>query len=136
GTEIVQAVLADLDVGTLGSAPPDALAPVGAPEQSFETVLTTPIAFDAVGPEAVAGSGMEVPASAALEEALPAVEPVLAPDALVSAVEPEAVAGFAMEVPGSVALWRRLFLRWTRRPVGCALVSVVATDALAGAGKE
>src|SRR3989442_1025376 len=91
-TEIVQEVLADLDVGTLVSAPPDALEPVGAPEQSFETVLTTPIAFDAVGPEAVAGSGMEVPASAALEEAVPAVEPVLAPDALVSAVEPEALA--------------------------------------------
>src|SRR5437899_2818745 len=91
-TEIVQEVLADLDVGTLVSAPPDALEPVGAPEQSFETVLTTPIAFDAVGPEAVAGSGMEVPASTALEEAVPAVEPVLAADALVSAVEPEALA--------------------------------------------
>src|SRR3989441_264190 len=91
-TEIVQEVLADLDVGTLVSAPPDALEPVGAPEQSFETVLTTPIAFDAVGPEAVAGSGMEVPASAALEEAVPAVEPALAAEALVSAVEPEALA--------------------------------------------
>jgi len=135
-TEIVQEVLADLDVGTLVSAPPDALEPVGAPEQSFETVLTTPIAFDAVGPEAVAGSGMEVPASAALEEALPAVEPVLAPDALVSAVEPEAVAGFAMEVPGSVSLWRRLFLRWSRRPAGCALVSAVEPEAVAGSGME
>ena len=72
--EILQEVLADLDVGTLVSAPPDGLEPVGAPEQSFETVLTTPIAFDAVGPEAVAGSAVEVPASAALE-ALPAVEP-------------------------------------------------------------
>src|SRR5256712_29735 len=91
-TEIVQEVLADLDVGTLVSAPPDALEPVGAPEQSFETVLTTPIAFDAVGPEAVAGSGMEVPASAALEEAVSAVEPALAAEALVSAVEPEALA--------------------------------------------
>ena len=135
-TEIVQEVLADLDVGTLVSAPPDALEPVGAPEQSFETVLTTPIAFDAVGPEAVAGSGMEVPASAALEEALPAVEPVLAPDALVSAVEPEAVAGFAMEVPGSVSLWRRLFLRWSRRPAGCALVSAVEPEAVAGSAME
>src|SRR5437660_1446873 len=91
-TEIVQEVLADLDVGTLVSAPPDALEPVGAPEQSFETALTTPIAFDAVGPEAVAGSGMEVPASAALEEAVSAVEPALAAEALVSAVEPEALA--------------------------------------------
>jgi len=135
-TEIVQEVLADLDVGTLVSAPPDALEPVGAPEQSFETALTTPIAFDAVGPEAVAGSGMEVPASAALEEALPAVEPVLAPDALVSAVEPEAVAGFAMEVPGSVSLWRRLFLRWSRRPAGCALVSAVEPEAVAGSAME
>ena len=135
-TEIVQEVLADLDVGTLVSAPPDALEPVGAPEQSFETVLTTPIAFDAVGPEAVAGSGMEVPASAALEEAVPAVEPVLAPDALVSAVEPEAVAGFAMEVPGSVSLWRRLFLRWSRRPAGCALVSAVEPEAVAGSAME
>ena len=112
-TEIVQEVLADLDVGTLVSAPPDGLEPVGAPEQSFETVLTTPIAFDAVGPEAVAGSAVEVPASAALE-ALPAVAPALAPDALVSAVEPEALAGSAMEVPASVSPWRRLFLRWSR----------------------
>ncbi|PYU14611.1 MAG: hypothetical protein DMG29_09320, partial [Acidobacteria bacterium] len=134
--EILQEVLADLDVGTLVSAPPDGLEPVGAPEQSFETVLTTPIAFDAVGPEAVAGSAVEVPASAALEEALPAVAPALAADALVSAVEPEAVAGFAMEVPGSVSLWRRLFLRWSRRPAGCALVSAVEPEAVAGSAME
>src|SRR5207244_9350792 len=112
-------------VGTLVSAPPDALEPVGAPEQSFETVLTTPIAFDAVGPEAVAGSGMEVPASAALEEALPAVEPVLAADALVSAVEPEAVAGFGMEVPASVSVERGLFLLWSRPAAGWAVFSAV-----------
>src|SRR2546425_298164 len=130
--EILQEVLADLDVGTLVSAPPDGLEPVGAPEQSFETVLTTPIAFDAVGPEAVAGSAVEVPASAALEEALPAVAPALAPDALVSAVEPEALAGSAMEVPASVSPWRRLFLRWRRRPAPGALVSAVEPEAFAG----
>ena len=134
-TEILQEVLADLDVGTLVSAPPDGLEPVGAPEQSFETVLTTPIAFDAVGPEAVAGSAVEVPASAALE-ALPAVAPALAPDALVSAVEPEALAGSAMEVPASVSPWRRLFLRWRRRPAPGALVSAVEPEAFAGSAME
>ena len=133
--EILQEVLADLDVGTLVSAPPDGLEPVGAPEQSFETVLTTPIAFDAVGPEAVAGSAVEVPASAALE-ALPAVAPALAPDALVSAVEPEALAGSAMEVPASVSPWRRLFLRWRRRPAPGALVSAVEPEAFAGSAME
>ena len=133
--EILQEVLADLDVGTLVSAPPDGLEPVGAPEQSFETVLTTPIAFDAVGPEAVAGSAVEVPASAALE-ALPAVAPALAPDALVSAVEPEALAGSAMEVPASVSPWRRLFLRWRRRPAPGALVSAVEPEAFAGSTME
>ena len=134
-TEIVQEVLADLDVGTLVSAPPDALEPVGAPEQSFETVLTTPIAFDAVGPEAVAGSGMEVPASAALEEALPAVEPVLAPDALVSAVEPEAVAGSAMEVPASAAL-EEAVPTVASAPAAEASVSAVEPEAVAGSGME
>src|SRR3989442_1204160 len=134
--EILQEVLADLDVGTLVSAPPDGLERVGAPEQSFETVLTTPIAFDAVGPEAVAGSAVEVPASAALEEALPAVAPALAPDALVSAVEPEALAGSAMEVPASVSPWRRLFLRWRRRPAPEALVSAVEPEAVAGSAME
>jgi len=135
--EILQEVLADLDVGTLVSEPPDALElPVGAPEQSFETVLTTPIAFHAVGPEAVAGSAMEVPASAALEEALPAVEPALAADALVSAVEPEALAGSAMEVPGSVSPWRRFFLRWRHCPAVGALVSAVEPEAVAGSAME
>src|SRR3989441_3512212 len=134
--EILQEVLADLDVGTLVSAPPDGLEPVGAPEQSFETVLTTPIAFDAVGPEAVAGSAVEVPASAALEEALPAVAPALAPDALVSAVEPEALAGSAIEVAASVAPWRRLFLGWRRRLAPGALVSAVEPEALAGSTME
>src|SRR2546426_5898078 len=47
---------------------------------------------------------MEVAASAALEEAVPAVEPAPAADALVSTVEPEAVAGSGMEVPASAAL--------------------------------
>src|SRR2546428_257710 len=135
-TEILQEVLADLDVGTLVSEPPDALElPVGAPEQSFETVLTTPIAFDAVGPEAVAGSAMEVPASAALEEALPAVEPALAADALVSAVEPEAVAGVAMEVPASVAL-EEAVSAVASAPAAEAFVSAVEPEALAAAEIE
>ena len=133
-TEIVQEVLADLDVGTLVSAPPDALEPVGAPEQSFETVLTTPIAFDAVGPEAVAGSAVEVPASAALE-ALPAVAPALAPDALVSAVEPEAVAGSAMEVPASAAL-EEAVPTVASAPAAEASVSAVEPEAVAGSGME
>src|SRR3989442_3545952 len=131
--EILQEVLADLDVGTLVSAPPDGLEPVGAPEQSFETVLTTPIAFDAVGPEAVAGSAVEVPASAALE-ALPAVAPALAPDALVSSVEPEALAGSAMEVPPSAALEALPAL--PPAPAPAALVSAVEPEALAGAAME
>ena len=134
-TEIVQEVLADLDVGTLVSAPPDALEPVGAPEQSFETVLTTPIAFDAVGPEAVAGSGMEVPASAALEDAVPAVEPAPAADALVSTVEPEAVAGSGMEVPASAALEEAVSAVEPALAAE-ALVSAVEPEALAVAEIE
>src|SRR3989441_493806 len=91
-TEIVQEVLADLDVGTLVSAAPAARAAVDEADQRFETVLAADVAVSAVEPEAVAGSGMEVPASAALEEAVSAVEPAPAADALVSAVEPEALA--------------------------------------------
>src|SRR3989441_214570 len=134
-TEILQEVLADLDVGTLVSAPPDALEPVSAPEQSFETVLTTPIAFDAVGPEAVAGSAMEVPASVAVEEAVLTVEPAPAAEASVAAVEPEAVAGSAMEVPASVAL-EEAVPTVAPAPAAEALVSTGEPEAVAESTME
>src|SRR3989442_152623 len=134
-TEILQEVLADLDVGTLVSAPPDGLEPVGAPEQSFETVLTTPIAFDAVGPEAVAGSAVAVDGSAAVEEAVPTVASAPAADVLVSAVEPEAVAGSAMEVPASVALEEAL-PTVAPAPAAEALVSTGEPEAVAGSTME
>ena len=136
-TEILQEVLADLDVGTLVSEPPDALElPVGAPEQSFETVLTTPIAFHAVGPEAVAGSAMEVPASVSPWGKLflrwsrrPAA------GALVSEVGPEAVAGSAMEVPASVVL-EEAVSAVEPAPAADALVSAVEPEAVAGVAME
>src|SRR2546427_6694785 len=48
----------------------------------YTTLFRSDALVSTVEPEAVAGSGMEVPASAALEEAVSAVEPALAAEAL------------------------------------------------------